>query len=108
MAVEPAQSPVLSGGNPGPHGIQGIGAGFIPDILDTNIYDRILTVENEQAFKGARLLAEKEGVLVGISSGAAVYAAIEEAKKEENAGKVIVTLLADTGERYLSTELFKY
>ena len=76
--------------------------------MDTNIYDRILTVENEQAFKGARILAEKEGVLVGISSGAAVYAAIEEAKKEENAGKVIVTLLADTGERYLSTELFKY
>lgn len=108
VAVEPAKSPVLSGGNPGPHGIQGIGAGFIPDILDTNIYDRILTVENEQAFKGARILAEKEGVLVGISSGAAVYAAIEEAKKEENAGKVIVTLLADTGERYLSTELFKY
>lgn len=107
VAVEPAKSPVLSGGNAGPHGIQGIGAGFIPDILDTEVYDRISIVENEQAYEGARMLAHREGVLVGISSGAAVYAAIEEAKKVENAGKIIVALLADTGERYLSTELFK-
>ena len=107
IAVEPAKSPVLSGGNAGSHGIQGIGAGFVPDILDTEIYDRIYRIENEQAYEGARMLAYREGVLVGISSGAAVYTAIEEAKKEENAGKVIVALLADTGERYLSTELFK-
>lgn len=107
IAAEPAKSPVLSGGNAGSHGIQGIGAGFVPDILDTEIYDRIYRIENEQAYEGARMLAYREGVLVGISSGAAVYTAIEEAKKEENAGKVIVALLADTGERYLSTELFK-
>lgn len=107
IAVEPAKSPVLSGGNAGSHGIQGIGAGFVPDILDTEIYDRIYRIENEQAYEGARMLAYREGVLVGISSGAAVYTAIEEAKKEENAGKVIVALLADTGERYLSTELFE-
>ncbi|WP_461812186.1 cysteine synthase A [Faecalimonas sp.] len=107
VAVEPEKSPVLSGGKAGPHSIQGIGAGFVPDILDTEIYDRIYKIETEQAYKGARMLANREGVLVGISSGAAVYAAIEEAKKDENAGKVIVVLLADTGERYLSTELFK-
>ncbi|WP_461811563.1 cysteine synthase A, partial [Faecalimonas sp.] len=108
IAVEPEKSPVLSGGKAGSHSIQGIGAGFVPDILDTEIYDRIYTIETEEAYKGARMLANREGVLVGISSGAAVYAAIEEAKKEENAGKVIVVLLADTGERYLSTELFKF
>lgn len=107
VAVEPAKSPILSGGNAGPHGIQGIGAGFVPEILDTEVYDRIHRIENEQAYEGARMLAHREGILVGISSGAALYAAIAEAKKEENAGKVIVALLADTGERYLSTELFK-
>lgn len=106
IAVEPAKSPVLSGGNAGPHGIQGIGAGFVPMILDTTIYDSVYQIENEQAYEGARMIAHREGVLVGISSGAAVYAAIEEAKKEKNKGKIIVVLLADTGERYLSTELF--
>lgn len=105
IAVEPAKSPVLSGGNAGPHGIQGIGAGFVPMILDTTIYDSVYQIENEQAYEGARMIAHREGVLVGISSGAAVYAAIEEAKKEKNKGKIIVVLLADTGERYLSTEL---
>lgn len=106
IAVEPAKSPVLSGGNAGPHGIQGIGAGFVPMILDTTIYDSVYQIENEQAYEGARMIAHREGVLVGISSGAAVYVAIEEAKKEKNKGKIIVVLLADTGERYLSTELF--
>lgn len=107
VAVEPASSPVLSGGNPGPHGLQGIGAGFVPEILDTEIYDEIAKVENEEAYEASRLLAHKEGVLVGITSGAALHTAIELAKREENKGKTIVVLLPDTGERYLSTPLFE-
>ena len=107
VAVEPAASPVLSGGKPGPHGLQGIGAGFVPDILDTGIYDEIFTVENEEAYSASRLLAAKQGVLTGISSGAALHAAVELAKREENKGKTIVALLPDTGERYLSTPLFE-
>lgn len=107
VAVEPAGSPVLSGGNPGPHGLQGIGAGFVPDILDTTVYDEIQKVENEEAYAAEKLLAKKEGILAGISSGAALHAAIELAKKEEHAGKTIVALLPDTGERYLSTPLFE-
>lgn len=107
VAVEPAASPVLSGGKPGPHGLQGIGAGFVPDILDTGIYDEIFTVENEEAYSASRLLAAKQGVLTGISSGAALHAAVELAKREENKGKIIVALLPDTGERYLSTPLFE-
>lgn len=106
IAVEPASSPVLSEGKAGPHKIQGIGAGFIPEILDTSVYDAVVPVENEAAFEAARLIGVKEGVLVGISSGAALHAAIEEAKKPENSGKKIVVLLPDTGDRYLSTELF--
>ena len=106
IAVEPSSSPVLSGGKPGPHKIQGIGAGFVPEILDTKIYDAVHTVTDEQAYAAVRLLAGKEGVLVGVSSGAALHTAIEEAKKEENKGKTIVALLPDTGERYLSTPLF--
>ena len=106
VAVEPASSPVLSRGVSGPHKIQGIGAGFVPDTLDTAVYDEILTVENEDAFKTGRALARKEGLLVGISSGAAVYAASVLAKRPENAGKLIVALLPDTGERYLSTPMF--
>ena len=106
IAVEPASSPVLSEGKAGPHKIQGIGAGFIPEILDTSVYDAVVPVENDAAFEAARLLGVKEGVLVGISSGAALHAAIEEAKKPENSGKKIVVLLPDTGDRYLSTELF--
>jgi len=106
VAVEPAGSPVLSGGNPGPHKIQGIGAGFVPNTLNTKIYDEIIAVENEDAFATGRALSRNEGLLVGISSGAAVYAATELAKREENAGKIIVVLLPDTGERYLSTPLF--
>ncbi|MDD6215111.1 MAG: cysteine synthase A [Firmicutes bacterium] len=106
VAVEPAGSPVLSKGTPGPHKIQGIGAGFIPDTLDTKVYDEIITIENEDAFKTGRTLARKEGVLVGISSGAAVFAATELAKRPENKGKIIVALLPDTGERYLSTPMF--
>ena len=106
VAVEPATSPVLSGGKAGPHKIQGIGAGFVPDTLNTDIYDEILPVQNEDAFATGRALARSEGVLVGISSGAAVFAAAQFAKRPENAGKVIVALLPDTGERYLSTPMF--
>ena len=106
VAVEPATSPVLSGGKAGPHKIQGIGAGFVPDTLNTDIYDESLPVQNEDAFATGRALARSEGVLVGISSGAAVFAAAQLAKRPENAGKVIVALLPDTGERYLSTPMF--
>ena len=106
VAVEPASSPVLSKGTSGAHKIQGIGAGFVPDVLDTTIYDEIVPVENEDAFAMARIMGNSEGVLVGISSGAAIWAAIELAKRPENEGKTIVALLADTGERYLSTALF--
>lgn len=106
VAVEPAGSPVLSKGTPGPHKIQGIGAGFVPDTLNTDVYDEIITVENEDAFATGRALAREDGVLVGISSGAAVFAATELAKRPENKGKVIVVLLPDTGERYLSTPMF--
>ena len=106
VAVEPAGSPVLSKGTPGSHKIQGIGAGFVPDTLNTKVYDEIITVENEDAFETGRTLARKEGLLVGISSGAAVFAATELAKHPENEGKVIVALLPDTGDRYLSTPMF--
>ncbi len=106
VGVEPAASPVLTKGEAGPHKIQGIGAGFIPDVLDTQIYDEVIAVENDDAFATGRRLGSQEGVLVGISSGAAVWAALELAKRPENAGKTIVALLADTGERYLSTPLF--
>ena len=106
VAVEPASSPVLSKGTSGAHKIQGLGAGFVPDVLDTTIYDEIVPVENEDAFTTAQLVGHSEGVLVGISSGAATWAAIELAKRPENEGKTIVALLADTGERYLSTALF--
>ena len=106
VAVEPATSPVLSKGVKGPHGIQGIGAGFVPDILDTGIYDEIIPVKDEDAFTYGSLMGKKEGVLVGISSGAALAAAVELAKREENAGKQIVVLMPDTGDRYLSTKLF--
>ena len=104
--MEPAASPVLTKGEAGPHKIQGIGAGFVPDVLDTQIYDEVIAVENDDAFATGRRLGSQEGVLVGISSGAAVWAALELAKRPENAGKTIVALLADTGERYLSTPLF--
>ncbi len=106
VAVEPASSPVLSKGTAGAHKIQGIGAGFVPDTLDTSVYDEVIAVENDDAFETGRLVGHSEGVLVGISSGAAVWAAIELAKRPENKGKTIVALLADTGERYLSTPLF--
>lgn len=106
VAVEPATSPVLSKGTAGPHKIQGIGAGFVPETLDTDVYDEIITVENEAAFETGKNLARKEGLLVGISSGAAVFAASELAKRSENKGKVIVALLPDTGDRYLSTPMF--
>ena len=106
VAVEPATSPVLSKGVAGAHKIQGIGAGFVPDVLDTRIYDEVIPVANEDAFTTGKLVGHKEGVLVGISSGAAVWAAIELAKRPENAGKIIVALLPDTGDRYLSTPLF--
>ena len=107
VAVEPKTSAVLSGGKAGPHGLQGIGAGFVPAVLDTGVYDEIIPVENEEAYAAGRLLGKCEGVVVGISSGAALHAAIELAKREENAGKTIVVLLPDTGDRYLSTPLFE-
>ena len=107
VAVEPETSPVLSEGHAGPHKIQGIGAGFVPDVLNTKVYDEIIPVSNEDAFATGRLIGHKEGVLVGISSGAAVWAAIELAKRPENKGKTIVALLPDTGDRYLSTPLFQ-
>lgn len=106
VAVEPSSSAVLSTGVAGAHKIQGIGAGFVPDVLDTDVYDEIITVSNEDAFASGKLIGKSEGVLVGISSGAAVHAAVELAKREENAGKTIVVLLPDTGDRYLSTALF--
>ncbi|NLX75873.1 MAG: cysteine synthase A [Clostridiaceae bacterium] len=106
VAVEPEASPVLSGGTPGPHKIQGIGAGFVPKVLNTSVYDEIVRVKNEDAFNAGRDLARTEGVLVGISSGAALWATTEVAKRPENAGKTIVVILPDTGERYLSTPLF--
>ncbi len=106
VAVEPAASPVLTKGTAGPHKIQGIGAGFVPDVLDTKVYDEVVTVENDAAIQTAKLIAHEEGILVGISSGASLWAAMELAKRPENEGKLIVALLPDTGERYLSTELF--
>ena len=106
VALEPASSPVLSEGKGGPHKIQGIGAGFVPDVLNTKIYDEIITVENDDAFATGKLIAKHEGVLVGISSGAALYGAIQLAKRPENKGKTIVVLLPDTGDRYYSTPLF--
>jgi cysteine synthase A len=107
VAVEPADSPVLSGGRKGPHKIQGIGAGFVPDVLDRSIIDEIITVSNEAAFETARELARQEGILCGISSGAAAWAALQVAQRPESAGQIIVVILASTGERYISTELFK-
>ena len=107
IAVEPSRSPVLSGGRPGAHGLQGIGAGFIPGVLDTGIYDEVVQVTEDDAYAAARLLARREGILTGITSGAALHAALLEAEKSENEGKVIVALLPDTGERYLSTPLFE-
>ena len=106
VAVEPAGSPVLSGGKPGPHGLQGIGAGFVPKALDTSIYDEVICIENAAANAAARAVSRAEGLLVGISSGAALAAATELAKRPENAGKLIVTLLPDSGNRYLSTGIF--
>lgn len=107
VAVEPAASPVLSGGKPGPHGLQGIGAGFVPKILNTEIYDEVITVENEEAYAASRNLTKTEGILTGISSGAALHAGILLAKRPENAGKTIVVLLPDSGDRYYSTPLFQ-
>ena len=107
VAVEPAASPVLSKGTAGSHKIQGIGAGFVPEVLDTGVYDEVIAVENEDAFAAGKLVGRKEGVLVGISSGAAVWAAVQLAKRPENRSKTIVALLPDTGDRYLSTPLFQ-
>ena len=107
MAVEPTDSPVISGGNPGPHKIQGIGAGFIPENLNVDILDEVITVENNEAFQGAKDLAIQEGILCGISSGAAFHATKTVALRPENKGKTIVFIIPDTGERYLSTDLFK-
>ena len=107
VAVEPASSPLLSRGNAGPHGLQGIGANFVPKVLDTEIYDEVIPVTEDEAYTFGRLLGRKEGILAGISAGAALFAAAELAKKEENAGKTIVVLLPDTGERYLSTQMFQ-
>ncbi|MBQ8056370.1 MAG: pyridoxal-phosphate dependent enzyme, partial [Paludibacteraceae bacterium] len=107
VAVEPASSPVLSGGQAGPHQIQGIGAGFVPTILNTKVYDEVIAVTNEDAFEMGEMIGQKEGVLVGISSGAAAWAAVELAKRPENKGKNIVVLLPDSGDRYLSTRLFQ-
>ena len=106
VAVEPSDSPVLSGGNPGPHKLQGIGAGFVPEVLNTQVYDEVFPVTREEAYAGGRLMGRSEGVLVGISSGAALHAAIQVAKRPENEGKTIVVLLPDTGDRYLSTPMF--
>lgn len=106
VAVEPSDSPVLSGGKPGPHKLQGIGAGFVPEVLNTQVYDEVFPVTSEEAYAGGRLMGRSEGVLVGISSGAALHAAIEVAKRPENEGKTIVVLLPDTGDRYLSTPMF--
>lgn len=108
VAIEPATSPVLSKGQSGPHGIMGIGAGFVPDTLDTGIYDEIITITNDEAYEYGRLIARKEGLLVGISSGAALCGAVKLAQRPENEGKMIVVLLPDTGERYLSTPMFEY
>jgi cysteine synthase A len=107
IAVEPADSPVLSGGTKGPHKIQGIGAGFVPAILDREVIDDVVTVSNEDAFQTARLVADREGILCGISSGAAVWAALQVARRPENAGRRIVVILPSTGERYISTPLFR-
>ena len=106
VGVEPTGSPVLTDGKAGPHGLQGIGAGFVPDTLDTSVYDEIITVREEDAYKTGNALAKKEGILVGISSGAAAFAALKLALRPENKGKIIVVLLPDTGERYLSTPMF--
>ena len=108
VAVEPTGSPVLSGGEPGKHGLQGIGAGFVPDTLDTHVYDEVIAIEDEEAFEAGREIAGKEGLLVGITSGAAVAAARKLAERPENEGKLIVAILPDTGERYLSTEMFDF
>ena len=107
VAVEPTDSPLLSGGKAGPHGLQGIGANFVPAVLDTSVYERIITVTTQQAYAAAREMGKTEGILVGISSGAALHAALELAKREENSGKTVVVLLPDTGDRYLSTDLFR-